>query len=453
MILKKDYALVVVGKSYLHYIYAIEALKENNNVLLLEDDRLSFGDLYSYGISDLEYAYLVTLGKDRDISPLSQLSCYLREKLIHFHWEKSRIVLGSDPWDNLQELSRKFPQFFPFHDYLNESDSYSFNLEFMTYVKLLGKSSYRFKMIQTVSMEYFLKTCPTMIKKLFETFKECLDKDEENSKPFLYFFRGHYHKFYSSAHPEYEVFHLFILLLSKHYVIDQEKLMSDLTPVLISFGGDYKETKIQDWKFYKSRPWSLELSSFEGIIHPEKIVFLGCDPRKLSLRAGYKDPHYQAVHFRCPIEDNRLSFFEDSLIVQGDRLNMGGAVPSWHFQIKDGDLVGFCAFRKNRGSKVCFVEEELRKLLEYELDKWLPELSLSIIGDIDFYLGEEFFPDDSFHYKKSFIPKQKRIVLSSYSNPLSNEKLKQVSYLGPLKRHAFGFYGQLLTLKEGSYFH
>jgi hypothetical protein len=453
VILKKDYDLVVVGKSYLHYIYALEALKENSNVLLLEDSRLSFGDLYSHGIGDLEYSYLVTLGNDRDIAPLRDLSCYLSEKVINFHWEGIHLILGGEPWDNLKELSRKYPSFFPFNDFICENDSFNFNLEFKTYVKLLGKSSYRFKMIQNVNMEYFLKTCPVMIKKLYESFKDCLDKDEENSKPFLYFFRGYYHKFYSSAHPDYEIFHLFILLLSKHYVINQDKLMSDLTPVLIGFGGDYKETKIQDWKFHKSRPWSLELSSFEGIIHPEKIVFLGCDPRKLSLRASCKEALYQSVHFRCPIEDSRLSFFKDSIIVQGNRENMGGSIPSWQFEIEDGDLVGFCAFRKNKGSKVSFVEEELKRWLEAELNKCLPRLSSSLIDDIDFNLGEEFFPDDSFHYKKAFIPKQKSIVLSNYSNPLSKEKLSNVSYIGPLKRHAFGFYGQLLTLKEGSYFH
>ena len=68
--LQKHYPLAVIGKSYLSLLYGIELLRYFERVLLLDDDRLSFGDLYQNGLTQMDFAFLQTMGIDRGIEEL-----------------------------------------------------------------------------------------------------------------------------------------------------------------------------------------------------------------------------------------------------------------------------------------------------------------------------------------------------------------------------------------------
>ena len=454
MILKKNFDLAVVGKSYFHYIYALEALKEKKNILLLEDDRLNFGNLHHYGMCNLEVEYLKTIGVDLDIETLINLPQFLRKKSIYFILNNKRVLLGRSPLQNYEELARKLPQFFNLEDsILSAINDDAFNSEFYEFIKKLGADSYRFKIIQNVDLDFLIKDAPKLLVHLYEKLKHVVLLNSKEVRSFLYHTRSFYHKVLTSSHPDYEVFHLLICLLSEHYILDEKHLMSELENTVVSRGGSFKSTQIKDWKFFNSKPWCIELSSFEGIVHPEKMAFIGLDPEKLKLRTNNIGPVYKSVKFHLSLDEKKLKSLEKSIVKVGNVNDMATFFTSWQFHIStQGHVHGFCLIKKLEGNKESFIEEDFRAGLKNALSVWytIDEGDDDFVSE--FFMGEELYPDSSFAYKKPFLPQYRNVKLVDYSSPNSTLDLKNVAYYGPLKRQGFGLYGQLLELKEGSYF-
>ena len=107
--LKKNIDLLLVGKSYPSILLGLEFLEQGKDVLLLDDDRLQLGELYTDRPLALEKEYLRSWGEQRNIKPLINIEKYLKSVPTTFISNGMRLRLGESPARNCQELFRKIP--------------------------------------------------------------------------------------------------------------------------------------------------------------------------------------------------------------------------------------------------------------------------------------------------------------------------------------------------------
>lgn len=448
--LQKNYSLAVVGKGYLCFLYGIELLRNKHSVLLLDDNRLEYGDLFTYGLTDLDLEFLKAWGADRGISVLQRVEEYTSERPYTYVLGNKRVLLGGHPWNNLRELYRKFPSLFPF-GFLFETEEEEARENFFTDFKLLnhrlGFNGFRFKSLENNTIDYLLGQSPQSFRDLFLIFKNALRENKEEGWKFLYFIRSIFHKRLSSSYSDPELFHFFLSLLSPHYTLDEEGLAKDLTEIFIDRGGHFKETQVREWKFYKGLPWSMELASFEGIIHPNKISFLGSYPFGLPLKVKHGWKKFLSVHFKARVDDPRLGELQNQLVIAGQPEGIATDIPLWRLEVIDNEIHGQYLYREKLGSKLKFYEDFMKKRLLENLDGWCPGLSENING-LKLTPGTEVYLDQSYTYQSSAVPKLKEVKLYDFSSPFLRNRLKNVNYFGPLKGLPLGLYGQLLEIKE-----
>lgn len=453
--LQKNYSKAIVGRSYLSFIYGIELLRHRHSVLLLDDERLQYGDLFNYGITLLDIEFLKTWGLDRQINCLEQIERFTKRSSYTLIWNKKRIRLGGSAWCNFRELYRKLPEFCPFEAFFDsgaDSDGDSsiqneFETEYQLLCSRLGSTGFRFKGLENTTLDFLLGQCPPKIKDAFMLFKKAVNSRKDDSWRFLYFARAPFHKRLASNTSDVELFHFFVCLLSPHYFLEDKELIKELSQVFVQKGGHFKETKVREWKFYKGMPWSIELASFEGIIHPQKISFLGSWPWGLPLKVKHGWKRFQSIHFEGVCSDPRLSDLVDGMILWAGPEGLGTDLPLWRLEVKDGRLIGQFLYREKSGSKLGFYQELLEKYLSKGLEEWLPGVTRNL-SDIQYEPGREVYLDQSNSYRSSPLPKLKEVKLYDFSSPFLKNRLKNVSYFGPLKGSPLGLFGQLLELKE-----
>ncbi|MCF8060247.1 MAG: hypothetical protein K9K67_13180 [Bacteriovoracaceae bacterium] len=450
--LQKNYSKAVVGRSYLSFIYGIELLRHKHSVLLLDDERLQFGDLFNHGITSLDIEFFKVWGADRDIICLQNIENFLSQKPLYFNWGQKRVRLGDGVWSNLRELYRKFPQFFPFESFFYGDDpsiKENFEKDYNLLTKRLGTNGFRFKTLENTTIEFLLGQSPQNIKDAFLLFKKGIKDNKKQAWRFLYFARAIYHKRLASSHSEVELFHFFISLLSPHYLLEDQLLIKELAEVFIEKGGHFKETQVREWKFYKGMPWSMELASFEGIIHPQKIAFLGSWPLGLPLKVKHGWQRFQSIHFEADYTDHRLKGRVGDWVIWSSPDYLATDLPMWRLEIMDGVIRGQFLYREKLGSKLTFYKELLNRLLFKGLEEWLPGVTNSLVN-LKYHPGREVYLDQSNFFKSPPLPRLREVKLYDFSSPFLKNKLKNVSYFGPLKGCPLGLYGQLLELKEVS---
>lgn len=448
--LQKNYSLAVIGKGYLCFLYGIELLRNKHSVLLLDDHRLEFGDLFTYGITDLDLEFLKAWGNDRDISLLENINSYTTPLPYSLCLGSRRVYLGHRPWNNLKELFRKFPELFPFGHLFSENEDLqreNFEKDFLLLVHRLGANGFRFKSLENTTIDYLLGQSPTAIKDLFMLFKRAMKENKQEGWKFLYFARLLFHKRLASSYSDPELFHFFLSIISPHYTINDSALAEDLSKIFIERGGHFKETQVREWKFYRGLPWSMELASFEGIIHPNKISFLGSYPFGLPLKVKHGWRKYLSVHFEAEFSSNFLTDRKGEFIIGGNPEGLATDIPIWMLEVKEGKLIGQYLYREKPGSKLNFYESFMKERLLENLSEWCPKIDDHLAG-IQLKQGKEVYLDQSYTYSSSPLPKLKDVKLYDFSSPFLKNRLKNVDYFGPLKGLPLGLYGQLLELKE-----
>ncbi len=469
--LQKHYPLAVIGKSYLSLLYGIELLHYFDRVLLLDDDRLSFGDLYQNGLTEMDHAFLETLGNDRSIEEL-KTGQFLKRSPYFLHCAHAQLYLGRTPWENIRELTRKLYELFPFsflfHDNYN-SDEYSdnngeidetapkqkwsaeeFNKDYRLFCERLGLNGLRFKSIENFTYEYLMGHCPESIKVLYKLFQRQMLEHPDIARTFQYFGRILFHKKLASSHTDLELLHFFLCIIGPHYELDIQGLSDCLSREFSKRGGHYKQAQVREWKFHKSNPWSIELSSFEGIIHPEKISFLGAHPTGLPLKIEYTGKTFLSVHFDIECDDKRLIHFQEEqgpMHLIGETESLGTDLPFCKYSFINGHIRGHFLYREKKGSKLDFYKDSLTKKLTQHLEKSYPGISAHL-NKIELSKGREVYMDQSDRYSAPDMVKLKQVGLFDFSIPTINRRLRNVYYYGPLKSGPLGVFGQLMEIKE-----
>ena len=61
-------------------------LEKNHKVIVLDDERLKYGELFIDTFWELEKEFLKTWGREREIAPLKNLDEYLLKKHVNKSW-------------------------------------------------------------------------------------------------------------------------------------------------------------------------------------------------------------------------------------------------------------------------------------------------------------------------------------------------------------------------------
>lgn len=456
--LVKNFDLVIVGKSYLSVLLAMKLIKRGQKVLLLDDERVEIGTLFSDFFGPIEKKFIESWASDNAMESFSDIEKLLTPKPYSFVIENKRIRLGRAPSANFYELYRKLNSLLPLSEEEftkhvgTEQARELFDNEFYKLTDRIGKSSYFFKSLQGLNIDGLLAMCPKGIVDLYNAFSKVVIKRENLSekdlwflKSFLVMTRGLFHKCVDSKLNETEAFHLLLCLLSPSYELDHEKALEEIIPVFEKAGGIYKCCQLREWKFHNSKPWSVELSSYEGIVHPEKIVFIGGDLTQMPVTLNERGKTLKDICVEWQIDG-----LPDPLL--GERIffsrvdKMGTDIPLWCADVEEGKLKFkvFSLFEK--GSKISFIKDHLRQSLKEDLSVLYPEVRSFRIREKISY-GKELWPYDLMRTdKRSWFPK--KVSLFDGSRPGVNEKLKNVHYFGPRRQTPLGLLSSLMDLNE-----
>jgi hypothetical protein len=467
-LINKKFNMALIGKNYLSFLLSIELMEWNMKVIILDDKRVTYGQHYTDYLCQLEYSFLMLWGEDRQIEPFQKLQHYIVKKPFSIIIGQHRVLLGNSPAQNLSELIRKFPNFFLYEElkeinlFLCDEDKQAqFNDSYYAFCSRLAENSFRFRTSQNLSLGYTLSLCPENIKFIFSVFEKAFlnqdnfkePDDTLNIKTFLYLTRGIFHRKLSIGATEFELFHLFLSLLSPHFQLDHKALMGDLLPIFTERGGAFKKTYIKDWLFEKKRPWSLELSSYEGIIHPQKISLLGGRPESIPVKVDVKEKSFRSIDLRFALNEKA----DLKLGLEGQRVfytrsqKIGGQNPFWEGRFQKNGGVLKIYNRSYKGMKIDFIKNfiiaELEKDLSIICKRPITNLLIeSIHFGHDLCLEEKSFKSSGF---KQDMPLLSKVEVYDCTAPGLDDLLKNVHYFGPLKRGSFGLFSTLMEIKDG----
>jgi len=465
--LEKNVYLTTVGKSFLSFIYSLSFLDKGRKVLLLDDKRLSYGELFSDTFWALEKEFLKTWGRERNISSLEFLDQFLVKKHIVFVIGNKRIRLGDTPSRNLVELSRKIPILFQgrFKDIVqniisSEKNSKAFDQSFLSLCRRVGQNCFKYKTLQSLDMAFFLTHCPANIKELYQLFCGILDSETDHYlgpewelKTLAFLGRGFFQKKFSWFSNEFERFHFFLCLFSPHYRPDHEGLIESLKDDYEKKGGQFKKTSIKEWVFHTGSPWCLELESYEGLVHPEKIAFFGGVSREIPLQIGTVDKFFTSLKIVWTLKDNLEEELWEERIVKTELKRLGTLRPFWEASFGKNKIVINVVVPFEKGSKTSFISEEVEKEMIKEMDPFCPFIEDKIEKREFFFTPEVWLHGKNVKYyrKPEEMSFYSSVDLYDLSKIGKKNKLKKVDYFGPLKE-GYGLFSSLMEIKDANTF-
>ena len=218
-------------------------------------------------------------------------------------------------------------------------------------------------------------------------------------------------------------------------------------------GEFFKKTNVREWLFDKRKPWSLELSSFEGIIHPQKISLFGGRPESIPVKVDVLDKSFRSIDLVFSLtEKNSLKLgLEGQRIFYTRSEKVGGLYPYWECRFhKDGGTIKVYT-RSYKGMKINFIKDFLVSELEKDLSiickRPIENLKVESLS-----FGQELCLEETSYKNKNYkqdIPISNKIDVLDCTGPNQQEQLKNVHYFGPLKSGPFGLFTALMEIKDG----
>ncbi len=439
--LKKNIDTIIVGRNYVSYLLGFQLLLENRDVLLLEDSRLSEGLGHFNYFSHIERSFIKSWAESISIDEVLDVDQFLEVRPYISKLGDREILLGkSSPYSNLRELSRKFPELFNelfIHLKENLIPSEEFNESYYKLSSRLGNTLCRFKTMQNINVQTFMHHSPEVFNDLFEIFYDSLTKVQENQELaslFIYSSRTIIHNVLTDKLSKIEAIHLFLSLLGPRYFFDTSLLHKRLEELLVTRGGFFRSSPIREWKFHKGKPWCVELNSFEGIVHPKHISFVGGRPSSFPLKFDTKGTY---SNFNIKLSQN-ISL-EENIDKYLFKLNkMGTQFPFLCLTSNSHGKYVQVFSRAVECQKAEFYRDEICELLK--LEKVINEdMEMS-----DAIVGQEVVCAHSF--ENVHIPS--KVVIKDAGSALESNTLKDVHYIGPCQRSPLGLLSSLLETKD-----
>lgn len=463
-VLDKQFHHLFIGKNILSLVAAIGLLKRDKKVLLIDDQDASYGECYLARVSDWEKDFLLTYSEDELIETLPQIDQYLTPVIQSYCIEDRFLLFAHSPYLNLVELMRKFPEFFPldklpeWREFMKGADAQKeFDDIFQKTVRRVAASSARFSGFERQPVDFFVSQCPEIIQKVIALFIERLsslanEQSDEGDlcKTFLYLTQGLFHFQLKITCQPLELFHLFVSLISCRYELDLSMLTQDLLQEFKACGGQFKRTSIREWKFHNDRPWSVELRSFDGIVHPQNVSFFAGLPENMAVRFTPDFSGYRALRVKSSAQENTVN----SLRLRTYRTYV--AKKEWigtHFpwfayqQGPEGKTEFLVPTLYPKGFKTSFVVKNLKSFLLHETSKFMASSSFSFDS---FELSHDVWSQTIGGPTRSpgALRAQKQLSWHDGSRPQISAKLKNINYFGPLNDSSCGLISTLGQIKD-----
>jgi hypothetical protein len=458
-----DYALV--GHNFYAFLLSIGLLQKGKKVLVLDDNRFNYGDFFTSSLTCLDVALLKEWGAQSQLEPLKNLDQYLSPTNVTFNIGKRQFVLGDSPHRNMRELARKYPEVFlpPNLDldfFKHEHLIHEFNSQFFELGQVLAAQFYKPNKKNNFNQNFF-QVLPIKCKEFYDHFLSLFLKpdflsvdDQADFHAFVFMMRGFFQSRLSVTGSKLELLHLLTCLISPFYKLDHERLVQDLLSIHSSLGGEFKKLNLSDLKFQQGLLKSFELESFDGVIKPQKVAFIGGYPVGLpiKLKTGPSRSFY-CLQVKLKFKSELLPLFRQKKFVFTSKIKVGTDRPFWEVNFDNHSATFNLITNKKEGTKIDFIKDKMLDLLLSDLRYLFPESEWEIeensTSDMHFTL-DVFLEDKNFkaHLKNNFAFKKRVVDVFEDSAPLFMSSLKNVTYFGPYNEEALGTYSSLIEMKN-----
>jgi hypothetical protein len=450
--LERNFDLSLIGRNYLSLIFGISLLDKKRSVLVLDDERLQLPPLFSEGPNELERQFLAAWGERHNIDILRRLSDILVPRPVTFIFDGRMLRLGNSPWSNARELARKLDGTWDVRSLPCEDE---FNEAYFEVAARMAKGIFRSCGYQQIELAGLLIHCPQFMRELFERFFTFFDQPNQQRQTLLSLLRAKYHLQIGKKVSREGLFHLFLSVLSPQMVLKTKELEKHLTDALIERGGQLKRTSIREWRFHRGRPWSVELASYEGIVHPRKMAFIGGSPKGLPLKIEKSSSIFSCVTLACPLVDPKNCPWSNELLVIGHSRLLGTRAPFVLAEVGEKEVRFHLCLHLERASKIEFVRDEAKDLLLSIIGEAIAEgpsrLGLLAEGVVS-YLGPDLWPvpEPSRDYDR--FAARAAPHLRDATAPSAGPRLQGVHYFGPMRAGGVGPLSTLIDLREQEQF-
>jgi hypothetical protein len=454
-----DYALV--GHNFITFLLSLGLIERGKKVLILDDDRFNYGEFFTNSLTALDVQFLKAWGDEGQLLPLKNLDDYIIPENLTFYVGKKQVILGDKPLNNFRELCRKFPHLFynesfDAHLFSWEQGQQDFNGQYyefcqkMTNVFFLDQKNRKVAFAIEQSMTPDLKT---RFQSFFNHFNDSeFEKDTAKSefKSLIFMTRGFFQNRLSPTGSRAELMHLFFSLISPYYKLDHERLIADLKKEHLEKGGEFKKLNLSDLKFQKGLVKSFELDSFEGVIKPQKMAFIGGYPVDLPIKLKTNSSSYNCLNVTLEFTSAVPELLKDKKCLFTSPLKMGTDRPFWEVSFKSHSAVFNVIMAKREGSKVEFIEDRVVSLLLGDLKYLYPEFEFKIKSQSMKYTLDVFIQERDYeaHKKSETSLKYKIVDVLEDTAPVFFSKLKNVLYFGPYNENALGTFSSLVEMRK-----
>lgn len=455
-----DFALV--GHNFFAFLLSIGLLSRGKKVLVLDDNRFNYGDFFTNSLTSLDVEFLKSWGADSNLDPLINIEKYLVPSNVYFYVGKKQIVLGDLPHRNFRELCRKFPGLFLADDaskisLTQEHEIVNFDNLYNDFCQKISALLFNEKRASKLSI-LFENSLPEILKSNFNHFFSHFGNKDKMSEQDVYEFnalmfmtRGFFQNRLSITGSKSEIMHLFFSLISPYYKLDHERLIADLLKEHLEKGGDFKKLNLSDLKSQKGFLQSFELESFDGLIKPNKMAFIGGYPVGLPIKLGKTSAaSYNCLNVELSFKDSVPKLLEGKKYVFTSPIKIGTDRPFWEVYFSGHQAVFNVIMAKKEGTKIEFIYDRVKEILIGDLSFLFPEYEfVSTDCQMKFTL-DVFIEDKDFNaHKRSEAGLKKRLVdVLEDSAPLLMSRLKNVLYFGPYNEDSLGTFSSLVEIKR-----
>ncbi len=438
--LKRDLNCLIVGNNYLAYILSIVGQQGHKGNLLLDDDRVNLGSEWKNHIGLLEKKYLESLGHKFSISSLSKIGNYLELSNLVVCFDKKYFLATESVNLNFKEIFRKYPalagnslpEVLSSLDFSDEELDESFNL----IIKKLESTENKI----TIENSKIQKICTL----LFENYK---NSKELKVKHFWQYIEILFQQKISRELTLDEFSHLVLSLVSPRFLVNEKKLINDLKHELIAKGGLFKNAQISNWQFFKKKVSYLELNSFEGVIKPSSVYFVGKPNVLMPIRMRSIGPVYTMAHLKISGFKKNDSVFKDLhnvFITYFPFERWGKDIFFTRIELSNEGASAKVIFPLGKGVRSKFYLTDMRRIIL----EVISSIALTTINEAELLTNINFIEEETFdefidlRKFKDHKKQNKKFLITEFNHPQLGHQINNIVYLGPRKFYSYGVLSQ-----------
>ncbi len=454
MLLDRNYDKVVLGKNYLSLLSSIILGRNGERVLLIDDGRVMIDKLWGNYFSEIEKDYLQLCGIVYNIEPFVGIDRFLKRINICLNIDQRYLALGNTPYDNLLELSRKFPDVID-PKILNNSQMApgEFNEQFYLRMDRFAELLFRFKSYQTVDQQIFDEIDLPLLKRIRESFKSSykLAENPENIhlRSFFTAIKGYFHLEAVEYCSAFELDHLLLCLLSPQYCLDTDKLEIELETIFEERHGALKQTRVHSWQIYKGKLTHFELESFEGVVGPEDSLYMGHLCSDIPFALNPPNDYFKTAEVVVYLKDDLFKLDAESIIYTSSHLFCSDLPLVFIRKSSSRSIVLEIPYKDKLGVKPSFYRAQLIELAKEAIESSFfislenKDISFEILQGKTYLVDRRF---QSFESQRAMIRDFSKVY--ELQRPGEQERISGVEYWGPQRISAVGLLSYLMELRD-----